>query len=113
MKIQSWLLAGLLAPIGAVAFAQDKPPAAAPANSPQAAMAKKAEALTEEQIKQSHDLPALTKLAQLYNSQQDLQRFGLVLERVVEPRAQLRRPEAVAGDGSRQGRRQDPRLRHP
>jgi hypothetical protein len=83
MKIQSWLLAGMLAPIGVAAFAQDKPPAA-PANSPQAVMAKKAEALTQEQIKQSRDLPALTKLAQLYNSQQDLQRFTWVLERVVE-----------------------------
>jgi sugar lactone lactonase YvrE len=83
MKIQSWLLAGLLAPLCSVASAQDKPGAAA-APSPQAAVTKKAEALTEEQIKQSHDLPALTKLAQLYNSQQDTQRFTWVLERVVE-----------------------------
>jgi hypothetical protein len=83
MKIQPWILAGLLAPLCAVAIAQDKP-AAATAASPRASVAQKAEALTEDQIKQSHDLPALTRLAQLYNSQQDMQRFTWTLERVVE-----------------------------
>ncbi|MDR3385508.1 MAG: hypothetical protein P4L92_00530 [Rudaea sp.] len=80
MKIQSWLLASLLVPLSSMASAQDKPAAAPP--SAQATMAKKAEALTEEQIKQSHDLPALSRLAQLYNSQQDMQRLTWVLERV-------------------------------
>ena len=47
-------------------------------------MTKKAEALTEAQIKQSRDLPALSNLAQLYSSQHDMQRFTWVLERVVE-----------------------------
>lgn len=81
MKIQSWLLASLLAPLCSIAFAQDKPATAA---APPATLANKAEALTQEQIKQSRDLAALTRLAQLYNSQQDMQRFTWVLERVVE-----------------------------
>lgn len=47
-------------------------------------MAQKAEALTEEQIKQSHDVAALSRLAQLYNSQHDMQRFTWTLARIVE-----------------------------
>ena len=79
MKIQSWLLASLLAPLCVAASAQEKPAAA-----PKATMAQKAEALTEQQIKQSRDIAALSKLAQLYNSQQDIQRFTWTLERVAE-----------------------------
>ncbi len=83
MKIQSWVLAGVLASVCAVAVAQEKP-AAGPAISLQDAQAQKAEALTEAQIKQSHDMPALSRLAQLYNSRHDMQRFTWVLERVSE-----------------------------
>lgn len=83
MKIQSWLLASLLAPLCVAASAQEKPAATAAA-SPQAAMAQKAEALSEEQIKQSRDLSALSQLAQLYNSQQDMQRFTWTLARISE-----------------------------
>ncbi len=83
MKIRFWILASLLAPMCAVAVAQEKP-AAAPAVSPQEAQAQKAEALTEAQIKQSHDIPALSRLAQLYSSRNDMQRFAWVLQRVSE-----------------------------
>src|SRR5882724_2503673 len=83
MKIQSSLLVGLLALLCMAASAQEKP-TPAPAASPKATMAQKAEALTEEQIKQSHDVAALSKLAQLYNSQQDMQRLTWTLARVAE-----------------------------
>ena len=83
MKIQSWLLLSLLAPLCMSASAQDKA-AAKPAESAQPTLAQKAEALTEEQVKQSHDVAALSKLAQLYNSQHDMQRFTWALARVSE-----------------------------
>ncbi len=83
MKIQSWLLLSLLAPLCVAASAQDKA-AAKPTASTQPTMAQKAEALTEEQIKQSHDVAALSRLAQLYNSQHDMQRFTWTLARVSE-----------------------------
>jgi hypothetical protein len=83
MKIQSWLLLSLLAPLCMVASAQDKA-AAKPAASTQPTLEQKAAALTEEQIKQSRDIAALSRLAQLYNSQQDMKRFTWVLERVSE-----------------------------
>ena len=83
MKIQSWLLLSLLAPLCMAASAQDKA-AAKPAPSTQPTVEQKAEALTEEQIKQSRDVAALSRLAQLYNSQQDMQRFTWVLARVSE-----------------------------
>lgn len=85
MKIQSCILAAALALLGVTAVAQDKPadPEQARAAA-EAAMIKKAEALSESQIKQSHDIRGLTKLAQIYNAQNDLQRFTWVLQRVVE-----------------------------
>ncbi|MEO8801769.1 MAG: hypothetical protein ABI304_12430 [Rudaea sp.] len=85
MKIQSCILALALALPIMGAVAQDKPAdpeqarAAAEAN-----MVKRAEALSESQIKQSHDLQGLTRLAQIYNAQHDTQRFTWVLRRVVE-----------------------------
>jgi X-X-X-Leu-X-X-Gly heptad repeat protein len=83
MKIQSWLLLSLLAPFCTAVGAQDKG-TAQPQAAAQATLAQKAEALTEEQIKQSRDVAALSRLAQLYNSQQDMQRFTWALARVSE-----------------------------
>ena len=99
MKIQSRvLLAGVLAIASLAAFAQDKPAApaksaAAPASKPAASPAAKpdpearivgqAEALTEEQINQSHDIAALSRVAQLYESQGDMQRFAWTLKRLI------------------------------
>ena len=83
MKIQSWLLASLLASLCVAASAQEKPAAPA-ATSPEDALAQKAEALTETQIEQSHDIPGLTRLAQLYNSRNDMPRFTWALQRVSE-----------------------------
>ena len=89
MKIQSLLLAGALLPFCAVAqdkpaAAQDKPAAAPAAESPQELMQQKAAALTEEQIKQSHDLTALSALAQIYGAQDDMKHLIWTLQRVVE-----------------------------
>jgi len=84
MKTQCTILAALLALAGAAAGAQEKPAAAPAAASAQAAMVKRADALTEDQINQSHDIAALTKLAELYNAQNDLQRFSWALRRVSE-----------------------------
>lgn len=80
MKIQSLLLTGLLLPFCAVA--QDKP--AQPAESAQQMLVQKAAALTEEQIRQSHDLTALSTLAQLYNTQGDTQHLLWTMQRVGE-----------------------------
>ena len=102
MKIQSLLLTALLLPLGAMA--QDKG-AAAPAGSAQEMLMQKAQALTEEQIKQSHDLTALSALAQLYNSKDDMQHLVWTLQRVCELmpnsgdlRLQLAMAYAKAGD---------------
>ena len=81
MRIQSLLLASLLAPL--CAFAQDKP-AAAPEQSPQQMLVDKAEALSEEQLNQSHDLVGLSALAQIYSAKGDLQRMVWTLRRVCE-----------------------------
>jgi hypothetical protein len=83
MKIQSWLLLSLLAPLCTAASAQDKDAAQPPANA-QATLVQKAEALTEEQIKHSRDVAGLSRLAQLYNSQHDMQRFTWALARISE-----------------------------
>lgn len=85
MKIQSWILAGALASLSAAAVAQDQ----AAAGKDKAAVArenivKRAEALTEEQIKQSRDLKNLSRLAQVYNAQNDTQRLIWVLQRAGE-----------------------------
>ena len=85
MKIQlRALLAGALAIASLPAFAQDKPKAAPAAKpSPEAKLVGQAEALTEEQINQSHDIAALSRVAQLYESQGDMQRFGWTLKRLI------------------------------
>jgi sugar lactone lactonase YvrE len=82
MKIQPWIPASLLALTSTWAFAQQQ--SAAPSGPTQASPVQKAEALSEEQIKQSRDLQGLSQLAQLYNSQQDIKRLTWALERVSE-----------------------------
>jgi len=87
MKIQSWIAAGVLAVAGSGAIAQGQPAARKappPGAEAQQQMIKRAKALTEEQIKQSHDVAALTRLAQLYNASADLQRFTWVLRQLTE-----------------------------
>jgi hypothetical protein len=81
MKTQSWMLAAALALVLGSAAAQEKKASAASA---QPSVAQRAEALTEDQINQSHDITALTKLAQLYGSQNDDKRLAWVLRRVSE-----------------------------
>lgn len=81
MKIQSLLLASLLVASGA--HAQDKTKAS-PAESPQQMMQEKAAALTEEQIKQSHDITALSTLSQIYSSQGDMPHLIWTMQRVSE-----------------------------
>ncbi len=63
---------------------QTPPAAATPAEAAQAELIKKAEALTEQQIKQSRDPASLTKLAQLYSAQHDTQRFTWTLEQLTK-----------------------------
>jgi sugar lactone lactonase YvrE len=85
MKIQSWILAGVIASLSAVAGAQDR--AAASKDKVAAArenVLKRADALTEEQIKQSRNLGSLAKLAQVYNAQHDTQHLIWVLQRAGE-----------------------------
>jgi hypothetical protein len=86
MKIQSWVLAGTLACSCLAAGAQEKPAAdnAAAVEAARENTIKRAEALTEEQIKQSHDVANLSKLAQLYNAQNDSERFIWTLHRITE-----------------------------
>src|SRR5262249_37575517 len=62
--------------------AQDKP--AAPAQSPQAVIEQKAEALSEEQVGQSHDIAGLSQLAQVYNAKGDLKRLCWTLKRLTQ-----------------------------
>ncbi len=56
-----------------------KQPTATPAP-----VAQRAEALTQDQIEQSRDVAALTRLAQLYTQQNDYERLSWVLKRVSE-----------------------------
>jgi len=84
MKIQSWILAGLLATLSVVSSAQSVAPGKVRAAVPQEAMVKRAETLSEDQIKQSHDAASLSRLAQIYNSQGDMQRFIWALRRITE-----------------------------
>jgi hypothetical protein len=84
MKIQSRFLAAVLVALCASSHAQDKPAAAPSAEGARENVVKRAETLTEEQIKQSHDVAALSKLAQIYDSQHDLQRFIWALHRMTE-----------------------------
>lgn len=107
MKIQSWVLATVFAVLTCSATAQAVKPTTDGNTAEQAAaaMAKRAEALSEDQIKQSHNIGALNRLAQLYNAQQDLQRFTWTLERLTklmpnsgDLRLQLAIAYAKAGD---------------
>ena len=88
MKIQlRSIIAALLAAGCVVAVAQEKPAAASQAQPPahtQSTLAEKAEALTQDQIKESHDIASLSKLAGLYNSIGDLKRFAWTLKRLTE-----------------------------
>lgn len=86
MKIQSRLFAAIFAAVCANGFAQEKPAAASAASAEAARenVVKRAEALTEEQIKQSHDVAGLSKLAQLYDAQHDMQRYIWTLRRITE-----------------------------
>ncbi|MGH8121831.1 MAG: hypothetical protein ACREPT_03580 [Rudaea sp.] len=84
-----------------------KPPQPA-ADAANAQLIKKAEALTQEQIKQSLDLAGLSKLAQLYNDQHDAKRFTWTLERLTallpnsgNLRLQLAMAYAGTGDKTR------------
>ena len=78
MKTQSWVFAAaLLAASGVQAQTAKKPAAAAP-------VTQRAEELTQEQIAQSHDMPALTRLGQLYTQQNDYERLSWVLKRASE-----------------------------
>jgi DNA-binding beta-propeller fold protein YncE len=81
MKTKSWMLAAALTLLCAAAGAQDKK---ASAESAQAAVSQRAEALTQEQISKSHDVPGLTRLAQIYAQKNDDQRLAWVLARVSE-----------------------------
>ena len=90
MKIQSWamrksrMFASMLAAVMLVAgSAADAQPVKAPAASP-AEVKQRAEALSHEQIEQSHDVPALTRLAQVYAQQNDNERLSWVFKRVSE-----------------------------
>jgi len=84
MKIQSWILAGALASLSVAAAAQSQAAGKDRAEAVRENIVKRAEALTEEQIKQSRDLAGLSKLAQVYNAQNDTQRLIWVLRRACE-----------------------------
>ncbi|MGH8041477.1 MAG: hypothetical protein ACREPN_05470 [Rudaea sp.] len=85
MKIQSWMFAAALVavPFAASAQQQSAPNADARAKA-KAAVVQRAEALTQAQINQSHDLATLSRLGQLYAAQNDIQRFAWVLQRATE-----------------------------
>jgi DNA-binding beta-propeller fold protein YncE len=80
MKIQSLLLASLLAPLAAAAQAPTAPPSA----SAQSQIDQRAEALSQAQIEGSHDITALSALAQIYATKQDFQRMSWTLKRLTE-----------------------------
>ena len=101
MKIHSRsIVAVLLAAVCAVAVAKDKPAAAqksqaaappaaatpgtAPAAGAEATLVQRAQALTQEQIKESRDIASLSKLAGVYNSIGDTKRFAWTLRRLTE-----------------------------
>jgi hypothetical protein len=85
MKIQSRILAVGLAVFCLGAQAQEQSAAKeAAAGAARENVVKRAEALSEEQIKQSHDVTALSKLAQFYEAQHDTQRFIWTLRRITE-----------------------------
>ncbi len=85
MKLQSLILATLVSMLSISAFAQDKPSSQTSAAArARAAVIKRADALSEDQINQSHDVKSLSKLAQLYNAQHDTKRFIWALKRITE-----------------------------
>ncbi|HSN01554.1 MAG TPA: hypothetical protein VLS52_11150 [Rudaea sp.] len=84
LRIQSWTLA---AAIAAMPFAVCAQTAAAPGDAAaraKAELVQRAEALTEQQVMQSHDMAGLSRLGQIYAAQDDMQRFIWVLKRVGE-----------------------------
>lgn len=83
LRIPTLLLAAAFAAVACVANAQQAAPDDAAAKA-QAEMVKRAEALTESQVTQSHDVAALSRLGQVYAAQGDMQRFVWVLKRVGE-----------------------------
>lgn len=112
MKIQSRaVLAALLSTACALAGAQEAKPAkpgAAPAASPQEVLAQRAEALTEDQISASSDIASLSRLAGVYNSLGDIERFTWTLKRLtdlVPDSGQLRLQLAMAYAGQNDKRR--------
>jgi sugar lactone lactonase YvrE len=83
LRIQSWILAAAVAAIPFAAAAQSAPSADAAAKA-RAELVKRAEALTEDQVMQSHDMAGLSALGQVYAAQNDMPRFIWVLKRVGE-----------------------------
>lgn len=81
--IQSWILATIVAAMPFAAAAQQAPSEDAAAKA-RAELVKRAEALSEDQVMQSHDMAALSRLGQVYAAQNDMPRFIWVLRRVGE-----------------------------
>jgi len=95
MKIYSRRIAAvLLAAACILASAKDNPAAAqkataapapaAPATGADATLVQRAQALTQDQIKESRDIASLSKLAGVYNSIGDIKRFAWTLRRLTE-----------------------------
>ncbi|MBS0556619.1 MAG: hypothetical protein JSR27_04300 [Proteobacteria bacterium] len=82
--IQSWILAAAIAAVPLAAAAQKPSTPEDAAAKAQAEMAQRAQALTEEQVMQSHDVAALSQLGQVYAAQNDTRRLIWVLKRVGE-----------------------------
>ncbi|HTI96868.1 MAG TPA: hypothetical protein VL425_10215 [Rudaea sp.] len=83
LRIQSWILAAAAVAMPFAAAAQQAPSADAAAKA-RAELVKRAEALTEQQVEQSHDMAGLSALGQVYAAQNDMPRFIWVLKRVGE-----------------------------
>jgi hypothetical protein len=83
LRIQSWILAAAAVAMPFAAAAQQAPTADAAAKA-RAELVKRAEALTEQQVEQSHDMAGLSALGQVYAAQNDMPRFIWVLKRVGE-----------------------------
>jgi hypothetical protein len=83
LRIQSWILAAAVAVMPLATAAQQAATADTAAKA-QAELVKRAEALTQSQIAQSHDMAALRRLGQIYAAQNDMPRFIWVLKRVGE-----------------------------
>lgn len=66
------------------AGAQQATPAPVDPAKAQAEMVQRAEALSEQQIKQTHDVTGLGRLSQIYSAQGDMKRFVWVLQRAIE-----------------------------